>query len=168
MAKDFFQDIVPPSGEPESERSYEIPINVEEESVPPRGIRSIQAPVRSRPGRLAPGAQSRVASDMRSHAPETADRPRRQFSRWWIWVAAALSLLVIGVLSLLAFRSTVVTVTPKSRLVTFTDLSTFVAQPAPSGASPTPLPLSYTLQISDIEDSEVVPSQGTKHVGNRA
>lgn len=166
MAKDYFQDILPPSEEPASDRPHEIPIRVEDDA-PVRGIRSIQPPTRLRPpARSIPNTQGRIGADVREQSPEPDRPPARSSSRWWIWVAAALSLLVIGSLSLLAFRSTTVSVTPKSRQLALTGSGAFVALPASAALGSSRL--SYTLQTSDIEDSEVIPSQGTRHVESKA
>ncbi len=94
-------------------------------------------------------------------------QPQRRSFHVWIWVIAALSLLFLGALALLALRPTTVTVIPKSRAITLSDATLFVAQPATSVSSASGA-LSYTVQTSELEDSEVVPSQGTIHVETKA
>ncbi len=166
MAKDYFQDIVPPPGEPNFEGFRHIPIHTEDE-MPVRGIRSIQAPVRTRPiPRMSPAQLEHVGAMRERHA-QYADSPPRRFSRWWIWAAAVLALLVVGVLTLLAFRPSTVTVIPKSRQITLA-ATVYVAHSAVTNSSADSAALLYTVQSSDFEDSEVVPSQGTIQVANKA
>ncbi|MDZ4227054.1 MAG: hypothetical protein U1D26_01095, partial [Patescibacteria group bacterium] len=173
-AKDYFQDITPPddaadgqggvaparsAGQaarpPASHDEHDsgnfgagAPLVVNAEP-PTRSIRSIPAPARNR---ARPGGRIPPAS------PPVPPRPRRRAPRWILWGVAALSLVVVIGLVALAFRPTTVTVTPKSHLVSFDDTSEFVAYPAATAATGT---LSYTIQISDIEDSTVVEAQGT-------
>lgn len=192
MAKDYFQDITPPSpstpdrsdagappqsppfGAPPSapeqeDDSNEVRIRVSDGAVPvqrpdgTRGIRSISPPARGRP---------RVGGDMRGVPPvaprppflsDGAPRPRR-YSRTWIWAAAAVSVVVLAALLFIALRPTVVTVTPKSQTATFTEMSRFTAHPAPAAQDA----LTYTVQASEIDDSEVVPAQGIVHVEEKA
>ena len=159
MVNDYFQDITPPSGDdarripiktskPRLEETEEDSLDSEDAPPEPRGIRSISAPLRSRPSRI----------DMRDVPFVSAPRARRRSPRWLIWVAAALSVVVLGGLILFAFRITTVTVTPKSHPVVFGQTSEFNAYPADTAASGT---LSYTVQTIDLEDSQVVKAQGT-------
>ncbi len=183
MVKDYFQDIVPPSDEPHQERTpflrspapdisdgdemQGVPIRVGEANAPARGIRSISAPSRPRPA--DGGARARVGVDMREASLATDDgvpHPPRRYSRLWIWAAAAVSLLILTTLLLvLTMRSTVITVTPKSQIIALTETIPFTAYPK-ERAAPGTLP--YTVKISELEDSEVVPAQGTTHVENKA
>jgi len=188
MAKDYFQDITPPGDfEPArtpsprpivpdpgpvhddlTEDNDTIPaseanpvrIRVDDATQPTRpsespnrGIRNISAPLRPR---------SRIGADMREAPPVMSGlppRPRRRVSRVWIWAAAIVGLLVVIGLFLFAFRATTVTVTPKSETITLTGPGeNFTAYPAATAASST---LTYTVQTSDLDDSEVVPSTGT-------
>lgn len=176
MAKDYFQDILPPSDDAPKRPNTAAPMPVdesEERSVPirtftdntsihddeepiepeapQRSIRNISM-TRSRPSRPMP--------DMR----ETPPTERRR-SRWWLWAIAAVGIVVLGVLLLVALRATTVTVTPRSHTLTFDDTSTFTAYPASTAATGT---LSYTVQTADFEDSEVVKSTGTVHAEDKA
>ncbi|MDP2648897.1 MAG: hypothetical protein U1D26_03925 [Patescibacteria group bacterium] len=173
VAKDYFQDITPPDGAAgpqggmapaksqgqdarpqaspdehgmESIGAGSAPVNAE---LPARSIRSISAPARNR---------TRPGGRMPPTAPPMPPRPPRTAPRWILWGAAALSLVVVVGLAALAFRPTSVTVTPKSHAVSFDGTSEFVAYPSATAATGT---LSYTVQISDIEDSTVVEAQGT-------
>lgn len=195
MVKDYFQDITPPAPDanpprqlkplppepdehvdmtpPESD-AREIPIRVADTSgaapagadVASRGIRSISAPVRSRPMR-AVGAPNRMDMDIRESASISGGvppRPPRHTSRLWMWAAASVVvLLVVGGL-LFFFGSTTITITPKSRTALLTSAS-ITAQEATTASPGT---LSYTVQTSDLEDSEVVEAKGTTHVETKA
>ena len=181
MAKDYFQDITPPVGQPTTSRPpvtpkpqplvqtpadfdaeddldtskdpREVPIRIAEPAAAPRGIRNIPTSRSNRP---------RI-DDMREN-PVTpsilggASRPKKPSSRWWMWGAAAVALVVVIGLGLLAFRKTTVTITPRSHTIVLNDSSQFVAYPSSTAASGT---LAYTLQTSDLTDSEVVQATGT-------
>lgn len=163
MVKDYFQDIMPPSGEagprrlPQTapkipnteERDEGISSEMEENPPQPRGIRSISAPMRNR---------QHQRSEIREIPGASAPRAPRGRPGWLIWVAAALSLVVLLGLVLFALRSTTVSVIPKSQVIVFGQTSEFTAYPADSAATGT---LSYTVQTIDLEDSQVVPAQGT-------
>lgn len=193
MAKDYFQDIVPPangqdrpSSLPNRERpGTPIPIrtapaaaptieqpasqetaenDAEPVVLPPepgeRSIRNIQA---SRP-RIRPMGD--IRADGREVPPIGMSGSRRpRGTRWWLWIAAAVSLIVLAILLFIAFRPTVVTVIPRSHPVSFDTASQFTAYPAATAATGT---LPYTLQSSDLEDSSVVASQGTVHAEDKA
>jgi hypothetical protein len=115
-----------------------------------RGIRSIAAPARPRP-RGAPG----IGPDMRETLPPNGlpPRPPRKRATWLIWAAAVLGIFIVAGLLLFAFRSTTVSVIPKSHTVVFSTSSQYTAFPSATAASGT---LSYTVQTSDIEDSAVI------------
>lgn len=174
MAKDYFQDITPPEGGPpaprpaplsssDSDDVAEIPIRTAEApAAPPRGIRNISAPRARPPARV--GRMDDLRESPSIFGGEPPPHPPRR-SRWWLWGLAAICILALGGLSLFAFRATTVSVIPKSHTVVFDETSTFTAYPAASAATGT---LSYTVQISDLEDSEVVPSQGTTHAETKA
>lgn len=177
MAKDYFQDILPPDGnaprktaaptpdiEHEMEESTPISINTNPRPTPPpqegeRSIRNISMPARGRP--RPPMNDMREAPGI-SGLPVT---PGKRSSRWWLWGIAGLCVVVLGVLLLVAMRSTTVTVTPRSHAITFDQASRFTAYPAETAATGT---LSYTVQVSDLDDSEVVPSSGTVHAEDKA
>ncbi|PIR83571.1 hypothetical protein COU18_02710 [Candidatus Kaiserbacteria bacterium CG10_big_fil_rev_8_21_14_0_10_51_14] len=168
MTQDYLQDIVSPEDPGFDDKEQQIPIRVNENPAAPppsRGIRNISVPERTRPSY---GAPPRVGDDMRGVPHEAMPpRPPRRHSRLWMWILAALSLVVLAGLALIAFRPTTVTVTPKSQAVTFTDAMVFVAIPSPDPSS-TPSTLSYTVHTLELEDSEVVPSVGTTHVETKA
>ena len=170
MAKDYFQDITPPSTsapaapsrvpEPRPAPSAQPPATPGE-----RTIRNIQVEKRFRPA----GQESvRIGSDDIRGAtdiPRIPPQHPRAPSRLWIWGAVALSLAVLAAIALVAFRPTTVTVTPRSQSVVFDASAHFAAYPAATAASGT---LSYVLEINDLEDSAVVPTTGSTHVEDRA
>jgi len=90
---------------------------------------------------------------------------QRDGSRWWLWILAGLSMVVLGGLLLLAFRPTTVAVVPRSHAVTFDGTSHFTAYPeatVPASALP------YVVETMDFEDSEIVASTGTVRAEDRA
>ncbi len=82
-----------------------------------------------------------------------------------MWIGAGAAVLVVGVIALIALRSTMITVTPSSHTVVFDTISRFTAYPESQAADGA---LSYTIAVSDLEDSAVVPSNGTENVSERA
>ena len=190
MAKDYFQDIVPPPGdnvpvrklrpatidmrpaepvEPantaDSEEYCDDDISNEDTTpAPARGIRNINMPPRSR-SRTAMGE---MRSDMREVPPVgrgMPPRPRRNFSRRWLWALVAACIIIIGFLALFMFRSTTITLTPRTQTVSFDQTSQFTAYPAASAATGT---LSYTVAVTDLTDSEAVQGNGTTETQMKA
>lgn len=92
-------------------------------------------------------------------------RAPRKFSRWILWAVALIAVIVLGVLGLFEFRKTTVTVTPRTQTITFDQTEQFVAYPVATAATGT---LAYTVQASDLQESEVVPTQGTEHADVKA
>jgi len=91
---------------------------------------------------------------------------RRERSRTWLWILSGVCVLALAILLLLfVFRATSVTIVPQSQPVTFDSSAQFTAYPAPTAARGT---ISYTIQSTDIEDSEVVQSNGVQHVETKA
>ncbi|KKW29736.1 MAG: hypothetical protein UY74_C0065G0004 [Candidatus Kaiserbacteria bacterium GW2011_GWC2_52_8b] len=169
MAKDYFQDIVPPQGarprreserrlpnkteEPLEEHGFATEAYGEEQNPPERSIRNIPTPLRRRPReekREVPGMPPPIA-------PHS--------SRLWMWIAVAVSIFILIVLALFVFRSTTVTVIPRSHPVVFDQSAQFTAYPA---ANATAEVLTYTVEVSDLQDSEVVQSSGTEHAETKA
>jgi hypothetical protein len=164
MAKDYFQDITPPSegdthtphhhahtAHPhEEEPADEVnPIPIRVTSPESRGIRSIT------PTRLSRPRETREAS-----SPGMNGMPpvRNGRSRWWMWGAAGLAVVVLIGFALFVLRPTTVTITPRSHTVVLTNATSFTAYPASSSATGT---LTYSVQTADLEDSAVVPISGT-------
>lgn len=82
----------------------------------------------------------------------------------WLWIGAALSLAVLAILGLFAFRSTSISVIPTSEAVTLDPSTKFVLAPE-AGATSTP---AYGLETGEFEESAVVTSRGTETVSERA
>lgn len=168
MAKDYFQDIVPPEG---GEQPYKagVPLphppqaheeHVPEASAPDRSIRNINIAPRPR----SPMADLRMVSP--GAGPMGARSRTGKGGRSWLWILAGVSVLALAILALLfVFRKTTVTVLPQSQPVVFNQSTEFTAYPAQSLASNT---LSYSVQSNDFEDSEVVPSGGIQHSETKA
>ncbi len=166
MAKDYFQDVVP-SDEPRREAAPSRASREDgpDKGIPPapsdRGIRNINIPSRSRP----------AMGDMRPPVvapprPPVAQGPHRRGGRVWLWILSGISVLAVVVLLIMfVFRSTSVTIVPQSQPVTFDASAQFAAYPADSATSGT---IPYTVQSTDIEDSEVVQASGTQHVDTKA
>lgn len=175
MAKDYFQDIVPPGSdrargaperavklnvketapEPEHEEMHDD-IAEEVGLAPQPGVRSIRniAPSRTR-GRLG---------DIREMPPvPPSARPRR--SRWWVWLIALFGVIVLALMGIFAFRDTVITVIPRSHTVAFDQTARFTAYPEATAASGT---LPYRVITADYEDSETLQTQGSQHVETKA
>lgn len=203
MAKDYFQDIIPPDDRASSEGVLRPAGRMGEDSFPPqsfkprgappspqedaphdearsipiqtppddggapdeapRGIRSISAPSRPRP-QYRPSVVPAIERDFREGPPISGRIPPRRSSRLWMWAGASVVLLAIVAGLLLFFGSTTVTVTPKSRtaILNAATLMALEDASAPAGT------LSYTMQIFDLEDSEVVAAQGTTRVESKA
>ncbi len=159
MAKDYFQDIVPPAPRrhpvehkrDEDDEAVDIPIHTE--SAPSgKSIRNISAPSRMR---------SRPAPEGRPQSPR---RARRGLMRYTVWIVAVLCVLLIGALLMVALRPTRVTVEPRTHVLTFAG-ETFTAVPAAEGG---PADLTYVVETFELEDSEVVPSTGVVYAEEKA
>lgn len=167
MAKDYFQDIVPPednrplvSMPPAAEEVSsteeditQIPINTN--NTASRSIRNIAPPQRPRP---------RAYDDVRE-APVNlgASRPGRSSSRYILWGIAAVCILLLAALLFVSMRPTRVTVQPRTHTLTFSD-EVFTASPEGSVTDA----LQYSVQSFELEDSEVVPSEGMVYGEDKA
>ncbi len=124
----------------------------------PKSIRNIQVPaVKLRP--------RSAEQDTDTDGYEPPRRLRSSYSKYVLWGAAALGVVAVGVVAMLAFRPTTITVVPRSQAVTFDQSVRMTAYPAASAASGA---LAYTVQTVDLEDSEVVPTTGTEHADSKA
>lgn len=192
MAKDYFQDILPPkrNGRTASSRPIALrrdpdvhsapvieektPIltamdsDEDEVSVPgetqPTDAPSDAAPERSIRNISAP--PRRVRDDMQDaprYSPPMGNIKKPR--KRWLWGVAVLLLVVIGILLLIALRGTSVVVEPRSHTVVFDETSRFTAYPQ---AGATAGALSYTTQTVELEDTEPVESTGTVHAEEKA
>ena len=156
MARDHFQDIIPP-GEPErrpfsAQPSAPLHQYADEDNAstpsPDKSIRNINITRRA-----APAEQGRMA-------------PRQGGSRLWLWILAGVCVLVLIFLGVLyLFGHTSVRVVPHSQPVIFDKTMQFTAYPASAAATGT---LQYSIQSTDFEDSEPVAASGTVHKEEKA
>jgi hypothetical protein len=172
MAKDYFQDIVPPNepSRPSPERRAMDSADIRPQPTDAMEQHDAQAPAeRSIRNISAPSNKPRTTRPMTQEhddfAPLPPRRGGRSFSRWLIWGIAILAVIALGVLGLFMFRKTTVTVTPRSQSFTFDQNSQYTAYPAATAASGT---LAYSIVTLDLQDSQVVPTQGTEHADVKA
>ncbi|MBI4079972.1 hypothetical protein HY414_01985 [Candidatus Kaiserbacteria bacterium] len=161
-AKDYFQDITPPS----SDQPRPLKVNAApaaasaSEPDPPqvavesseRSIRNIQVPQRAR----------RSGTEVRSVGTPPSSRG---LGRMWLWGGTGLAILVLAALGLVALRPTTVTVVPRSHIVLFDETANFTAYPAESAAAGT---LSFTTETSTYEDSQTVQANGVERAEEKA
>ena len=83
----------------------------------------------------------------------------------WLWLVASVAIVLLAGIALVAFRSTSVSVTPRSHTVVFDATAHFTAYPAATASAGT---LPYTVETVDLEDTDVVPSSGTQHAEEKA
>ncbi len=189
MAKDYFQDIVPPDPSKRSMHSvnhakrerpqahHEAPSHTHHEeeardesdqteesesdevSIP---IRAVQESASERSIRNISVERSRVRPEPGAPIP-----PRRSARgpRTFLWGVAGVCVIALAILGFVALRSTVVTVTPRMQPVTLDASQQYTAYPVASAASGT---LAYSVRTVDLEDSQVVPTTGTVHAEDKA
>ena len=174
MAKDYFQDIMPPNSSEAPRQappapaapSYSAPTPSEASPSPsPSPAFSADLPEKTiRNIQVSPSARtkSRIGLDLREPMPTGTGG---KFGRIWLWGGVALALLTLGAMALVALRPTSVTVVPRSQNVLFDETAMFTAYPAATAATGT---LSYALETVTLEDSEIVPAKGVEQVEERA
>lgn len=165
MAKDYFQDIVPPSDEPRRPSSdiadsqepdieaTPVPIQTKPSSESTRSIRNITPPTRQRP---------RFSENTQDFASMPVKKGRGP--RLFMWLAAIVAILIVAALAYVAFRPTRVLVTPRTHALNFSGQQ-FTAYPEASEQIGS---LSYAIEVIELEDSEVVESQGTVYAEDKA
>ena len=164
MAKDYFQDITPPSEAdthtPHHHHAHAAHTHEEEhidEEVNPIPIR-VTSPESRGIRSIAPTRLSRPPREMHETSGVTGMSPRSERSRWWMWGAAILAVIIVLGFALFALRPTTITITPRSHTMVLTNATSFTAYPANTSTTGT---LKYSLQTADLEDSIVVPVSGT-------
>lgn len=174
MADDYFKDILP---EPGSQRPPAPKKNVgvgadtgAERMLPPSGntersIRNITVSPRQRQRAMSGDMRDMREASGASASLISGKTAKAYGNRMWIWAVAVVSVLVLIVLALFFFRSTTVTVIPRSHEVVFDETSSFVAYPTEQAATGT---LAYSVSVNDFEDSAVVKSEGKEHAEERA
>jgi hypothetical protein len=194
MAKDYFQDIVPPGDDsivpkkpqPKRERANAEPPPKPPRAVPLKGRAEFARPAPPPPPPLRPAPVEidpreefempersirNIPPPIRPRPRAEADvrgippRPPRRSSRKLLWIVAILCLAALGALALFVFRPTSVTVIPRTQPVTFDESAQFTAYPVGTAAAGT---LSYSVITTDLEDSEVVAAQGSQHAEDKA
>ncbi len=192
MAKDYFQDILPPqepgkraSGRSSLKRDPDVrpaakapePV-VEEEITETDDADTIDlrtSAIREPELDEAPAERSirnisaparRARDDMHDAPRFTPPAPRQKRSyRAVLWVLAAVGVLAVVALLMVALRGTSVSVIPRSQTVVFDETSRFIAYPYSAGSAST---LTYTTQTITLEESEPVKSTGTTRAEERA
>jgi hypothetical protein len=158
MAKDHFQDIIPP-GDLERQGgngmknlpSVEDHNNDDDSITVASSDKSIRNISITRKAAQADGGRS---------------APQRSGSRLWLWALAAICFLIAGLLVVLyVFRQTSITVVPHSQPVVFDKTLQFTAYPETSAATGT---LSYSVKTTDLNDAEPVVASGTTHKETKA
>ncbi len=189
MAKDYFQDILPPqdNGRKAGARTVSLrkdpdvrPSTTAEESGIPAldsdedeivipGEEGTAVPDESTPGRSIRNISAparRIRDDMQDAPRYSPPMPKqKKGGRKWLWAVAVLFLAIVATLLLIALRGTSVTVVPRSHTVVFDETSRFTAYPQTSATEGT---LPYTTQTVELEDSEPVESSGTVHAEEKA
>lgn len=186
MAKDYFQDIVPPhashAGHPAHQSAKKHAVSVDDYAdeieydalaesapVPTRSIRNISiTPSRTRTRAPEPEMMTEDDDEDRPIMPPTRRRSPSFASSGaprWLWGLAGALVMFLGILGVVALRPTTVTVTPRTQLVTFDQSVRLTAQPV-SSAVPATVP--YMMQGFELEDSAVVAAQGMQHVDSKA
>jgi hypothetical protein len=171
MVRDFMQDILPKDDSPRPPKRLEIagdevdvPSASEPEPVPEKSIRNINV---NRPRPIDRPPPERPSMDRREVPPVGSGlpRPRKGRTSLWLWIIAGVLLVAVVGSALFMFRSTTITVTPRSHTIVFDVSKTITAYPASNAASGS---LSYTVQSFDVDDSQPVASQGTTHADLKA
>jgi len=171
MAKDYFQDITPPAGGSTAPRPPSSPPPSPEPLAREMSTAMPEPPERSiRNINITPGRRpARSSEDIRETGAPIPPSPRepRRVSRFGLWGAVVIALLVLGAIALVALRPTSVTVTPRSHIVLFDETAQFTAYPA-QATTTTNGTLLFTIETSTFEDSQVVPAQGVERVEDKA
>ena len=157
MNKDYFQDITPPEEEAPRMRKEvkEVEETIEDtHHVPERSIRNVNVVRKSAP-------------DRREVPPVGGGLPIRRVGMrsYWLWIIAAIVILLIAGLSVFMFRKTVITIAPRAHTIVFDATKTLIAYPSTSAATGT---MTYSVSTFDFEDSSVVSSQGTTHAEHKS
>lgn len=164
MAKDYFQDILPPQGAPAANPAAALASRAQDLAAPTASV-STASPI----DQSAPERSIRNITINRSRPGYAGDIPSvpvtKRSSRYALWSIAGIAVVVLGALGLFIFRPTSVTVTPRTHLVTFDETSIFTAYPADIAATGT---IAYSWKSFDEQDTAIVPASGTTHVERAA
>lgn len=183
MAKDYFQDIVPPHRK--AADAHHVPVHTKKSTVPKKPLSPVrpveddeeieetdveeipevdEAPIPARGIRNIAPNPSRMRSRIGGYDTFSASKPKTS-SNWWLWAIAGVCIVALAAFAFIAMRPTTITIKPRSQNIVFGESAQFVAYPADNAATGT---LTYTVQTADYDESQVVESQGTEHVDARA
>ena len=185
MAKDYFQDIVPPEDDRPKRPAKRVHISapvekpvqkeepdeiIDDTEVPDVGLvrQQNQEPQNQRSIRnISPSRERmRMSGEPREAAyPDSGEKQVGGFRRWGLWVLAAIAVVLVAMFGLFAFRDSTVNVIPRTQAVTFDETSHFAAYPDTTAATGT---LQYKIITSDLDDSEPVAAQGMQHAETKA
>jgi len=168
MAKDYFQDILPPQGGSGRASRPTPPPSREEE---PQDEERFSAEPPVEPSRDARSIRNITVSSRAARRPVGLERdttpppPRKKgSSKLWMWIVAFVLILVLALILLVAVRPSSITVIPRSQAVVFDSSMQFSAYPDGSA----PGSLSYTTSNVEFEDSKVVAASGTQQAEEKA
>ena len=192
MAKDYFQDIVPPAGgqtgagskprilrpSTRTKTPPNMPPQTQEEDVAQFTDQDDEDTVDDVPSTHEEVEQTRGIRNIGIN-PSRSTRSRidsldmrrvpslrrNRMSRLLLWGIAGISIIVLGGLGLFVFRDTTVTITPRSHTLVFDQAAQFIAYPGATAATGS---LSYTVAQTDFSGSQDVAGQGTTHVETKA
>lgn len=189
MAKDYFQDILPPqhggrNGKPRSASLRRDPdvrpaTTVEEtvQNIPDMDSDADEIEVPSEIAEASGAAPERsirnISAPARRIRDDMSDAPRysppmpkqRKSGRRWLWGIGFVFFAIAGVLLMIALRGTSVSVEPRVHTVVFDETSRFTAYPQTTAGAGM---LTYTTQTVELTDSEAVESSGTEHAEEKA
>lgn len=166
MAKDYFQDIMPPQGGEQRPSAASMQAGPPPPKTPDPAAALPETPERSIRNIQVTSSRPKPRIDIGGPESPPSIPPRRgNFGRYALWGGVGLALVVLGALLLVAFRPTSVTITPRSQAVLFDSTAQFTTYPAAVAATGT---LAFTLQTVTLEDSQVVATSGTEHVEEKA
>ncbi len=187
MAKDYFQDILPPQGKGRQSQPRAASLKRDPDVRPATTIEEpvselpdmdsdadeVEIPAPSEPSPAPERSIRNISAPSRRVRDEMSDAPRysppmpkqRKSGRKWLWGIGVVFVAIIGILLLIALRGTSVSVEPRVHTVVFDETSRFTAYPQTTASAGM---LTYTTHTVEIEDSEPVVSSGTVRVEERA
>lgn len=163
MPGDYFQDITQQPSEPRQQRQVPVERQTPAATPPEKSIRNIQV----NPSRPRPRDSFDTLDGGTRFAQQRPGAPRKRGRSILLWGIASVAVVVLAAASILAFRNTTVTVTPRITAISFPQGATISAVRAAEG-SDTDGMLSYTTQTITAEESASVASSGTEHAEEKA
>lgn len=143
MTKEYFQDIVPPTGGGQKKHKAPASEEVDTEDMQSEGGRGIR--------NIGVSRTRQRMNDRLVDAPRMRLKsPVSGVPHWVMGIAGAALVVLVGGYFLFAFRQTTVTVVPRTQSVTFDAGTPFNAFPVTSSAAGA---LGYTVETRDLEES---------------